>query len=88
MPNYFALVVVTVAIVEPLMRASLVLETNILRYKMVLMSAIELASDPDSDKKLESLLSTESSAPPLHFFVKLDSHQFFENLKKKILKKF
>ena len=39
------------------------------------MSAIELASDPDSDKKLENLLSTESSAPPLHHFVKPDSHQ-------------
>ena len=63
------------AIVEPLMRASLCLETNILRYKLVLMSAIELASDSDPDKKLENLLSTETSAPPLHFFVKPDSHQ-------------
>ena len=50
--DLFAIVLVTVAIVEPLMRASLVLETNILRYKLVLMSAIELAREPDFEKKI------------------------------------
>ena len=73
--DLFAIVLVTVAIVEPLMRASLVLETNILRYKMVLMSAIELANDCDFDRKFENLLSTETSAPSLHFYVKADDHQ-------------
>ena len=73
--DLYAIVLVTVAIVEPLMRASLVLETNILRYKLVLMSAIELARESDFEKKFENLLSTESSAPPLHFYVKADEHQ-------------
>ena len=73
--DLLALVLVTVTLVEPLMRASLVLETDILQYKLVLTSAIELARDSDFEKKFDNLLSTESSAPPLYHFVKPDSHQ-------------
>ena len=73
--DFYAIILLTAVIVEPLFRASLCLESEVKKYKDVLEHAIEICELEDMDEKLDIMLDSKTYSPELHSFEKLDRLQ-------------
>lgn len=68
-PDLFSVVLVTVSLIEPLMRASLVLEDQVHSYKAVLMEVIEISRNEDAEEKFDQLRTIGDISPSLSKYV-------------------